>query len=140
MHWADPDHPPHAASPAMSADAPPVPCIIDTDPGVDDVLAVLLALASPDLLVLSITLTHGNCTLAAAAANLDKLFYALTKQLAERPEERAKWRNVDPEWREQWGAGPIEVYLGSEGPIEGDPVTAKYFHGQVRLLSLTDSE
>ncbi|GAA5892080.1 hypothetical protein JCM8208_001428 [Rhodotorula glutinis] len=117
--------------------APPVACIIDTDPGVDDVLAILLALASPDLLVLSITLTHGNCTLAAAAANLDKLFYALDKQLDARPDERTRWKNVDPEWRKQSGAGPIEVYLGSEGPVEGEPVTAKYFHGKDGLGDCT---
>ncbi|GAA5849735.1 hypothetical protein JCM9279_001999 [Rhodotorula babjevae] len=117
--------------------SPPVACIIDTDPGVDDVLAILLALASPDLLVLSITLTHGNCTLSAAAANLGKLFYALEKQLAERPDECTRWKNVDPEWRRQWGAGPIEVYLGSEGPIEGEPVTAKYFHGKDGLGDCT---
>ncbi|KPV76701.1 uncharacterized protein RHOBADRAFT_51703 [Rhodotorula graminis WP1] len=115
----------------------PVACIIDTDPGVDDVLAILLALASPDLLVLSITLTHGNCTLAAATANLEKLFWALDKQLAERPDERTRWHNVDPEWRSRWGAGPIEVYLGSEGPIEGEPVTAKYFHGKDGLGDCT---
>ncbi|BGP37004.1 hypothetical protein JCM10449v2_000908 [Rhodotorula kratochvilovae] len=122
----------------MPADEiPPVPCIIDTDPGVDDVLAILLALASSDVLVLSITLTHGNCTLQAAAANLAKLFFALEKQLAERPDERKRWPNVDAAWRERWGAGPIDVYLGSEGPIEGKPVTAKYFHGKDGLGNCT---
>ncbi|GAA6050528.1 hypothetical protein JCM3770_005584 [Rhodotorula araucariae] len=116
---------------------PPVPCIIDTDPGVDDVLAILLALASSDLLVVAITLTHGNCTLAAAYANLDKLFFALEKQLAEDPDDCKRWPNVDPEWRARWGAGPIEVYLGSEGPVEGKPVTAKYFHGKDGLGDCT---
>lgn len=110
----------------------------DTDPGVDDVLALLLALSSPHLLVLSITLTHGNCTLSSASSNLQKLFYALERQLEadQTGRERERYCNVDPAWRKQWGAGPIEVYLGSEGPIEGEAVTAKYFHGKVRPLAL----
>ncbi|GAA5952984.1 hypothetical protein JCM8115_002401 [Rhodotorula mucilaginosa] len=110
----------------------PTPCIIDTDPGVDDVLAILLALSSPDLVVVAITLTHGNCTLTSAADNLKKLFYALENEIKLGPEQEVKNRypNVDPEWRKRHGAGPIEVYLGSEGPIEGKPVTAKYFHGK----------
>lgn len=108
----------------------------DTDPGVDDVLAILLALSSPDLVVVAITLTHGNCTLASAADNLKKLFYALENEINLGPELEVKKRypNIDPEWRKRHGAGPIEVYLGSEGPIEGKPVTAKYFHGKASLL------
>ncbi|GEM12091.1 inosine/uridine-preferring nucleoside hydrolase [Rhodotorula toruloides] len=111
----------------MPHDEAPLPCIIDTDPGVDDVLALLLALSSPHLLILSITLTHGNCALPSALSNLQKLFYALER---ETDSERARFCNVDPAWRKRWGAGPIEVYLGSEGPIEGEAVTAKYFHGK----------
>ncbi|GAA5991562.1 hypothetical protein JCM10908_005764 [Rhodotorula pacifica] len=108
----------------------PTPCIIDTDPGVDDVLAILLALSSSDLLVIGITLTHGNCTLPSAADNLKKTFYALEKEMQADPKAKERYPNVDTEWRKQHGAGPIEVYLGSEGPIEGKPVTAKYFHGK----------
>ncbi|BGP29133.1 hypothetical protein JCM10296v2_000871 [Rhodotorula toruloides] len=116
----------------MTHDEAPVPCIIDTDPGVDDVLALLLALSSPHLLILSITLTHGNCTLSSASSNLQKLFYALERQLEadQTGRERERYCNVDPAWRKRWGAGPIEVYLGSEGPVEGEAVTAKYFHGK----------
>ncbi|GAA5917747.1 hypothetical protein JCM6882_001312 [Rhodosporidiobolus microsporus] len=113
----------------MSYTAPPVPCIIDTDPGVDDVIALLLALSSRHLLVLGITVTHGNTTLSAAADNLKKLFFALERQLEQLPELLEQWKGVDPQWRKQYGAGPIEVFLGSEGPIEGEAVTAKYFHG-----------
>ncbi|GAA5840913.1 hypothetical protein JCM11251_007638 [Rhodosporidiobolus azoricus] len=112
----------------MSAIAP-APCVIDTDPGVDDVIALLFALSSPELLVLGISVTHGNTTLSAAADNLKKLFFALERQFEQYPDERARWRGIDPEWRKEQGAGPIEVYLGSEGPAEGDAVTAKYFHG-----------
>lgn len=103
----------------------------DTDPGVDDVLAILLALSSPSLLVVGITLTHGNCPLPAAFANLEKTFYALEREIDSDPTVRKRYPNVNVEWRQRHGAGPIEVYLGSEGPIEGKPVTAKYFHGKV---------
>ena len=34
--------------------------IIDTDPGIDDTVAILLALASPDVKVEGITVTVGN--------------------------------------------------------------------------------
>ena len=40
-----------------------VPLIIDTDPGVDDLLAILLAIASPEVSLDGITLTFGNTTI-----------------------------------------------------------------------------
>lgn len=44
--------------------------IIDTDPGIDDALALLLALAAPDALKLrAITVVAGNVALASAARN-----------------------------------------------------------------------
>jgi inosine-uridine nucleoside N-ribohydrolase len=39
---------------------PPTPIIIDTDPGVDDAMAILFALASPELDVLGLTTVFGN--------------------------------------------------------------------------------
>ncbi|GAA5944601.1 hypothetical protein JCM1841_004026 [Sporobolomyces salmonicolor] len=123
----------------MTDEIVPVPCIIDTDPGVDDVIAILLALASPHLVVAAITLTHGNTTLAATVANLEKLFYALERHLDAKPEERERWKGVvDGEWRKKHGATEkILVYRGSEGPIEGKAVTAKYFHGRDGLADCT---
>ena len=41
----------------------PRPIIIDTDPGQDDAIAILLALASPELEVLGITAVAGNVPL-----------------------------------------------------------------------------
>ena len=38
----------------------PQPLIIDTDPGQDDAVAILLALASPEIDVLGITTVAGN--------------------------------------------------------------------------------
>ncbi len=48
---------------------PPTRIIIDTDPGVDDALAVLLALASPEIQLEALTTTQGNVTLENATRN-----------------------------------------------------------------------
>ncbi len=45
-------------------------CILfDTDPGIDDSLAILLALASPELKVEGISTVHGNCSVDQATSN-----------------------------------------------------------------------
>ena len=46
-----------------------VPVVIDTDPGIDDCLALLLALASPELKVHGIVTSYGNATLDCATRN-----------------------------------------------------------------------
>ena len=43
--------------------------IIDTDPGIDDSLAILLAIASPELQLDGIVTVHGNCSLEQATKN-----------------------------------------------------------------------
>ena len=43
--------------------------LFDTDPGIDDSLAILLALASPELIVEGISVVHGNCSVDQAALN-----------------------------------------------------------------------
>jgi purine nucleosidase len=43
--------------------------IIDTDPGIDDALAFLLALASPEIQLEALTTTQGNVTLEKATSN-----------------------------------------------------------------------
>ena len=48
---------------------PPTRIIIDTDPGVDDSLAFLLALASPEIKLEALTTTQGNVTLETATRN-----------------------------------------------------------------------
>ena len=47
----------------------PHPVIFDTDPGVDDAMALYFALAHPDIEVLGITTTFGNVTVPQAATN-----------------------------------------------------------------------
>ena len=43
--------------------------IFDTDPGVDDAMALCYALAHPDIDILGITTTFGNVTVDQAAIN-----------------------------------------------------------------------
>lgn len=43
--------------------------LFDTDPGIDDALAILLALASPELSVEGLSVVHGNCSLDQATQN-----------------------------------------------------------------------
>jgi len=43
--------------------------LIDTDPGIDDSLAILLALASPEVQIEGITTIHGNCSVDQATIN-----------------------------------------------------------------------
>ncbi len=49
------------------------PIIIDTDPGLDDAIAILLAFASPELEVLGLTAVAGNVALDLTAANARRL-------------------------------------------------------------------
>jgi purine nucleosidase len=47
----------------------PLPIIIDTDPGIDDCLAILLALSSPELEVRAISISYGNTIVENAYRN-----------------------------------------------------------------------
>ena len=88
--------------------ATPRPIIIDTDPGQDDAVAILLALASPELEVLGITTVAGNVPLALTSRNARMLL------------ELAKRRDVP-------------VYAGAIRPMVRPLVTAEYIHGKTGL-------
>ncbi len=47
----------------------PYKVIFDTDPGVDDAMALYFALAHPDIEVIGITTTFGNVAVEQAAVN-----------------------------------------------------------------------
>lgn len=87
----------------------PRPIIIDTDPGQDDAVALLTALASPEELeVVAVTAVAGNVPLDLTVTN------ALTLvELAGRPE--------------------VPVYRGSVRPMVNPLVTAEYVHGPTGL-------
>lgn len=82
--------------------------IIDTDPGQDDAVAILLALASEELEVLGITAVAGNVPLALTEVNCRKVC-----ELAGRPE--------------------VKVFAGCDRPLKGKLVTAEYVHGKTGL-------
>lgn len=87
----------------------PRPIIVDTDPGQDDAVALLAALASPDELeVVAVTAVAGNVPLDLTVANALALM-----ELAGRPE--------------------VPVYRGSVRPMVNPLVTAEYVHGPTGL-------
>jgi pyrimidine-specific ribonucleoside hydrolase len=52
---------------------PPTPLIIDTDPGVDDAVAIMLALASPEIELRAVTTVFGNVPLPRTTENAGRL-------------------------------------------------------------------
>lgn len=83
--------------------------IIDTDPGQDDAVAILLALASPEEIeVLGITAVAGNVPLALTSRNA-----RIVCELAGRPD--------------------IKVYAGCDRPLGRKLVTAEHVHGKTGL-------
>jgi purine nucleosidase len=83
--------------------------IIDTDPGQDDAVAILLALASPDdLEVLGITAVAGNVPLPLTQKNA-----RIVCELAGKPETL--------------------VFAGCDAPIARKLVTAEHVHGKTGL-------
>ncbi len=83
--------------------------IIDTDPGQDDAVAILLALASPDEIeVLGIVAVAGNVPLAHTERNARRIV-----ELAGRPE--------------------IPVFAGCARPLRRPLTTAEHVHGRTGL-------
>jgi len=82
--------------------------IIDTDPGQDDAVAILLALASPELEVLGLTCVAGNVPLSRTQRNA-----RVVCELAGRTE--------------------VKVYAGCDRPLSRPLVTAEHVHGKTGL-------
>lgn len=99
--------------------------ILDTDPGVDDVLAMLLALsASPeDLEVVMISVTYGNVELQSCLRNVIALFHILEKE--------TEWRAAQgkPVGFESLKCYKPIVAVGAEHPLEDTLLAADHFHG-----------
>ena len=88
---------------------PPRKIIIDTDPGQDDAVAILLALASPEEIdLLGITCVAGNVPLALTAKNA-----RIVCELA--------------------GRADVKIYAGCDRPLGRDLVTAEHVHGKSGL-------
>ncbi|KAI0775682.1 nucleoside hydrolase [Trametes elegans] len=101
-----------------------IPIIIDTDPGVDDTLALLLALASPELEVLAIVISFGN-----DACNVLKIYQALARQLQHCPEDASRFPALH--------VRKTVIALGEDHPLEGELHSAQYFHGRDGLGDIT---
>ncbi len=86
----------------------PRPIIIDTDPGQDDAIAILAALASDELEVLGITAVAGNVPLELTARNA-----LILVELA--------------------GRTDVPVFAGCDRPLRRDLVTAEHVHGKTGI-------
>jgi len=87
--------------------------IIDTDPGQDDAVAILLALASPEEVeLLGITAVAGNVPLALTQRNA-----RIVCELA--------------------GRRDMRIFAGCDAPLERTLVTAEYVHGKTGLDGIT---
>ncbi len=85
----------------------PRPIILDCDPGHDDAVALLLALASPELDLLAVTVTHGNVPLSRTLHNALSVC-----KLA--------------------GSG-VPVYAGADRPLLREALHARHVHGESGL-------
>src|SRR5918995_1266807 len=82
--------------------------LIDCDPGHDDAIAILLALASPEVELVGVTTVSGNQTLEKTTANAIR-----TLELA--------------------GHGDIPVSAGADRPLVREQFVAAYVHGESGL-------
>ena len=96
---------PEGTSPRPISGGPPSRVIIDTDPGVDDAFALLLALRSPELKIEAITPVAGNVPLEFTLPNALRMI-----EIAERTD--------------------IPVATGASAPLVRRLVTATYVHGE----------
>ena len=83
----------------------PLPLIIDSDPGLDDALAIGLALARRELDVLAVTTVGGNADVRHCTENALRLLHA-------------------------YGRDDVPVAEGAAGPIVGSVVRATEVHGE----------
>ncbi len=86
----------------------PIPILIDCDPGHDDAIALLLALASPEVELLGVTTVHGNSTLEKTTANAIRVL-------------------------EVGGRGDVPVAAGADRPLARELFVASYVHGESGL-------
>ncbi|KAJ9660452.1 hypothetical protein H2198_002570 [Neophaeococcomyces mojaviensis] len=105
--------------------APKRRIIIDTDPGNDDVIAMLLALAAPasELEVVLISVVEGNVDVRACVRNVVAIFHVL--------DEEIKWRksqNLPAGFEGCTKYKPL-VAIGANEPLHDKSDNADYFHG-----------
>lgn len=106
--------------------------IIDTDPGVDDVLAILLALAAraDEIELLLISLTFGNVDVRSCLRNVIATFHMVEKELKWRKE-----RNLPLGFEAARTYAPV-VAVGAEQPLQDAVEHADFFHGRDGLAGI----
>ncbi|KAL2387899.1 hypothetical protein RJ035_003841 [Blastomyces gilchristii] len=122
---------------------PPSKVVIDTDPvrpepsaafGVDDILALLLALSSrsEEIEVKLISLTFGNIDVRSCLRNLVSLFHTIEREL--------KWRREHgkPEGFDSLKKCKPTIAVGANRPLEDEMMMADYFREAFyRLVTLS---
>ena len=105
--------------------APKRRIIIDTDPGNDDVVAILLALAAPasELEVMMLSAVAGNVDVRACLRNIVAIFHILDQEI--------QWRKANnlPAGFEGVTAYKPIVAIGANEPLQDKGENADYFHG-----------
>ncbi|BFZ55296.1 hypothetical protein PYCC9005_002336 [Savitreella phatthalungensis] len=100
--------------------------ILDTDPGVDDVLALLYALAHPDIEVVAIASVHGNVGSAQTTRNVVNLFRVIEA-------------DGSLPWMRNIAKGKVLLGVGADEPLDpAQAVDAAYFHGRDGLGGVTE--
>ena len=89
--------------------------VIDTDPGVDDAVAILMACASPELDLLGLTTVFGNCAVDVATRNALVLL-----DVGGRPDVPVARGAADPVATPY--LGPVPQIHGVDGMGDGDPL------------------
>ncbi|KXT17948.1 hypothetical protein AC579_5946 [Pseudocercospora musae] len=99
--------------------------IIDTDPGVDDVVAMLLAFSalSEELEVLLLSVTYGNIDVQNCLRNVVSLFFHVEKEIEWR-KSQGKPLGFDSLRKQK----PL-VAIGPEHPLADQLLMADFFHG-----------
>ncbi|KIR28959.1 hydrolase [Cryptococcus deuterogattii LA55] len=106
--------------------------ILDTDPGVDDVLAILLALSSPEIDLALISIVFGNTHAPVAHSNLLKIYHLLAQEVAQTAGAEARYGRLK-------GQVKTMLAMGEDGPIGGEKAVAAYFHGPDGLSNISET-
>jgi inosine-uridine nucleoside N-ribohydrolase len=97
----------------------PTPIVLDCDPGHDDAIALLFALASPEVELLGVTTTYGNQTLEKTTANALRVL-----ELVDRADIPVAAGSAQPRVRDLVVAAHVHGDSGLDGPALPPPRTA----------------